>query len=331
MLAIAFDFRSPFRQETARIERLDELLEFVVAYFVELVDARLRRGLYRDYVELEENLGIVRGRIVIGADIQRNAILRHRTYCRYSEFTRDIPENQIIRQVVHHLNGWVRGSELRLKLRQIDAVLAEVTPTNLPAAALDRMRYHRLNDDYYPIHQLCRLFLEGASVSEDEGPIDFKTFLIDMNRLFELFVTQILCDLAPRRVTIEGQARAWLDADQQIGIRPDILMRVNGSSAVVADCKYKRLPESEPVEQDLYQVLSYCVTIPAQFGILIYPKTEASPYPPVAIRNTAIQIQPVPINLDAAPEDFDGECERFADQVFSLTLAASRDPSLATG
>ena len=33
------------------------------------------------------------------------------------------------------------------------------------------------------IHQLCRLFLEGASLTEELGVFDFRAFLVDMNKL----------------------------------------------------------------------------------------------------------------------------------------------------
>ncbi len=107
MLAVAFDLDPDFLAETTTYQRIDEVFEFVIAYFAELVDRRINRGLYRSYVEREENLLAVRGRIAIGEDVRRNHILRHRTYCRFTELTWDIPENQIVRQVAHMTAGWV--------------------------------------------------------------------------------------------------------------------------------------------------------------------------------------------------------------------------------
>ena len=58
MLAVAFDLGSPFRDEITGLERLDELLEFIVAHFADLVEERIHRGLYRAYVEVGKNLGL---------------------------------------------------------------------------------------------------------------------------------------------------------------------------------------------------------------------------------------------------------------------------------
>jgi 5-methylcytosine-specific restriction endonuclease McrBC regulatory subunit McrC len=72
MLAVAFDLPSPFMEQTAKFERLDEILEFVVSYFVELVEKRIDEGLYRSYVEQEDNLATIRGRIEFAEDLRRN-------------------------------------------------------------------------------------------------------------------------------------------------------------------------------------------------------------------------------------------------------------------
>ena len=148
MLAVAFNLPSPFLPEWSEFDELDEMLEFVVAHYADLLESRIAHGLYRTYAEREENLSAVRGRIAVADDVRHNFVLRHRTYCRFAEFTWDVPENQILRQVAHLVAGWVRKPELRMQLRRIDRLMGEVAPTNLPASALDRFTYHRLNDDY---------------------------------------------------------------------------------------------------------------------------------------------------------------------------------------
>src|SRR5215211_1297896 len=225
MLAVVYDLPSPFLPEWSEFDELDEMLEFVVAHYADLLEGRIAHGLYRTYTEREENLSAVRGRIAVTDDVRHNFVLRHRTYCRFAEFTWDVPENQILRQVAHVVAGWVRKPELRMHLRRIDRLMGEVAPTNLPASALDGFTYHRLNDDYQPMHRLCRLFLEGASLSEAEGAISFRTFLLDMNRLFEAFVTQVLRDRTPSGVSVAAQVPTHLDEQRKVHMRPDLVIR----------------------------------------------------------------------------------------------------------
>ncbi|MDQ3167964.1 MAG: McrC family protein [Chloroflexota bacterium] len=319
MLAIASGIESPFRDEAIRVDRLDELLEFVVDHFTGLVERRIDRGLYRAYVEREDNLSSVRGRIGIAEDVRRNHILRHRTWCRFDEFTWDIPENQVVRQVVHLLGGWVRRPDLRLRLRRIDGTLAEVSPTTMPASAIDRFTYHRLNDDYRPIHRLCRLFLAGSSLSEHEGPIDFRAFLIDMNRLFEAFVTEVLRARAPVRTRLRSQSQLFLGHEKKVEMRPDLAVDRDGTTVLVADCKYKRLDASEFRHHDVYQLFAYCVAADVDRGLLIYPAHTDPIHHEVRIRHVPIAIRHTSIDLGGSLESLGRACDGLATDVFDWT------------
>src|SRR5262249_55038517 len=148
LLAAAVDLPDPFLDAPAEVDQVAEVLEFVVARFAALLEQRLDRGLYGAYVETEDNLAAVRGRIAVVEDLRRNHVLRQRTYCRFSEYAWDIPENQMLRQVVRRLAGWGLSAETGRRLRRLDDLLAEVTPGQFVAADLDRFAYHRLNDDY---------------------------------------------------------------------------------------------------------------------------------------------------------------------------------------
>ncbi len=316
MLAVASGLESPFRNEEVGVDRLDEVLEFVVAHFADLVERRIDLGLYRAYVEQEANLVAVRGRIGVAEDVRRNHILRHRTWCRYAEFTWDVPENQVVRQVVHLLGGWVRRPALRLRLRRIDATLAEVTPTNMAASAIGHFAYHRLNDDYRPIHRLCRLFLEGASLSEDEGPFDFRAFLVDMNKLFEAFVTQVLRERAPSRMVVRSQSQLFLGQDRRVEMRPDLLVDADRRTALVADCKYKRLAPDEFRHHDVYQLLAYCTASDVTRGLLIYPSHEVPVRDEVRVRNPPITIRQTTIDLGGSGELLRQACDDLGGEVF---------------
>jgi 5-methylcytosine-specific restriction enzyme subunit McrC len=244
--------------------------------------------------------------------------MRHRTACRFAEFTWDVPENQIVRQVIHALGAWDFRPQLRLRLRRLDGQLAEVSPTAHSPGVLDRMTYHRLNDDYVAIHQFCRLFMEGASLSEDEGIIDFRTFLIDMNRLFESFVTQMLRERAPAGTMVDGQVPVYLGHDKAVPMRIDLLVRDRGRIALVADCKYKRLSAAEALGHDVYQVLAYCTATTVAQGALIYPAHAASIEDEIAVRNSNVRIRRLTIDLSRQGAEFAAECDTFARKVLSV-------------
>jgi 5-methylcytosine-specific restriction enzyme subunit McrC len=324
MLAVAIDYPKPFREGLAEFERLERLLEFVAEFFADLVEDRIRKGLYRSYVEREENLPFVRGRIDHYRDVRENYILRHRTFCRHAELTWDILENQLIRQAAYMLTGWEFRPQLRTRLSSIDATLHEVTPTAYPASVVNRLQYHRLNEDYRELHRLCRLFLEDASLSEELGTFGFRTFLLDMNLIFEMFVTRVLEVRAPLGVDLQAQEGMHLDYGRRVGIRPDFLVQAAGRVLAAADCKYKRISSDEYKNHDVYQVLAYCLAAGTDRGLLIYPRHTVDIDDSIQVLNTAVEIRRLSIDLGKCWDELELECDAIAQKVFGWAAAETK-------
>lgn len=308
MMAVALEL--PFRDEQAEFSRIDDVLEFIATHFADLVQAMIDTGLYRSYVEQEENLPAVRGRIEIAEDIRRNYVSRHWTYCRYADLTWDVPENQVIRQAVHMLAGWGFRQRARLQLSHLDAMLSEVALKPLPVDILDRFTYHRMNYDYEVLHRFCRLFLEGASLHEDIGVFQFRTFLVDMNALFERYVTRILEEWCRPPLSVQSQVQIYMDHDRKVTMRPDLILLHEDARVLIADCKYKGLKNEPTGNDDLYQLLAYCSTTGVRKGMLIYPRHSADGGE-VHVRNLHCVIRQETIDLGRTGDDWERANEEF--------------------
>ncbi len=327
MLAYAYGLPPDTFEEVAQFGELDSLLEFVAAYWCGLVEERLEHGLYRAYVEQEDNLSFLRGRIAFTEDVRRNVIMRQRTYCRYSELVWDVPENQVLRFVAHALVGWNFGAETRGRLDNIDHRMDEVSRPRFVARDLERFQYHRLNLDYEPMHQLCRLFLDEMSLSEDKGETSLNGFMLDMNKLFERFVTEGLRRESNSGWFISDQEDSYLGSRRRpqdstyrpaIHIRPDIVLRNGIDPRAVLDCKFKRTSSSSFKHHDFYQVLSYCTSLATDHGALIYPRSELEldEVDETLIRASPITIRRFAINLAVDASALPAELSRLAADVF---------------
>lgn len=62
-----------------------------------LVSKRVRCGLYQSYVEHEDILVFFKGRLFAGQHIRHNLARPDHAYCRYTQQTCDIDDNQIIK------------------------------------------------------------------------------------------------------------------------------------------------------------------------------------------------------------------------------------------
>jgi len=107
------------------------------------------------------------------------------------------------------------------------------------------------------------------------GKVAFWSFLVDMNRLFQKFVTFCLQDL--REFNVKPEPVYKWDVKPYTTIKPDIVIRKGREVRLVLDAKYKHisLDKEEVYGTDVRQVWDYCVTLGLQKGILVYPKSSS--------------------------------------------------------
>lgn len=278
MLAYVYtdDHRQLFFNEQVNFASDCLLFEPLVELFNSLVSSRARRGLVQDYVRREENLASFKGALNVGAHVQQNLGRDNRIHCRFFEQTVDIPDNRFIKATIFHLvrfGGWTTPTTQSLlrNMHQFDAVQLEHAPQRLN----ENRHYHRLNDDYRPIHELCRMFLSCMTISEDIGSFAFRGFLLDMNLLFEEFVQKAFekrLNRGAMRVDIQRPHNLSVNRAAPL-MRPDVVVRDGDAVVVVADAKYKR-DEGGPRNPDIYQVITYGTVLQCDRVFLVYPSTE---------------------------------------------------------
>lgn len=295
MLAYVFsaDHRSLLRDEQVSFASDRLLFEPLVELFNSLVGARARRGLVQDYIRREENLGSFKGTLNVRAHLQQNIGRDNRVHCRFFEQTVDVPDNRLVKTAIFHLvrfGGWTKATAQSLlrNLHQFDAVTLERIPERLNGNG----HYHRLNDDYRPIHELCRMFLSCMSISEDVGAFAFRGFLLDMNLLFEQFVQK-----AFERTLQRGAMRVEIQRPRKLSlnpvapdIKPDVVVRERESVVIIADAKYKR-DEGGPRNPDIYQVITYGTVLRCDCVFLVYPATELDSEHDLPIINSPVVVK----------------------------------------
>lgn len=325
MLCVVGGLPTEQRPEVQPFDSLDALFEYVADYFAGLVAARIDAGLHRAYVETAENLTVVRGRIDFQEDIRRNHVLRHKVFCKYAELTWDIPDNQVIRQVCGLLAGSPFSADLRRRFRLLDRELGELTLTRFRAEDVRGFNYDRFNEAYRQLHYLCALFLEGRSLSEDIGDVESRTFLIDMNQLFESFVTEVLTSRLGGGLTVRAQSSTPLDVSRSVTVRPDLVLISGSSAALVADCKYKQLDSQVSSQADIYQLLAYCHALRCDNACLIYPRSGQ-----MGELNWEIQVvhdgprlSAIALDLSVPASQLNAECDKLAARVSSLIPASA--------
>jgi 5-methylcytosine-specific restriction endonuclease McrBC regulatory subunit McrC len=176
-----------------------------------------------------------------------------------------------------------------------------------------------MNDDYQLLHDFCRLFLENRTITERVGDWQFRGFLLDMNLLFEAFVTRAFLTAARRTPFIACPQREDLLSEppsMPIRIKPDVTVYDGTRAAAIVDAKYKRL-NGVPGNPDFYQMLAYGTALQCARAYLFYPGTEWESDAIVEVRHSPIKIHVRPVDIGHP------RCASLAEQAASMALHES--------
>jgi len=314
MLTYAYDYDllKPFPEE-ADLE-VSDLLEIVVRLFVRRVEDLVRRGIYRSYITYDDNHTFLRGRLLMAEHLRRNAVQVQRFYQRIHEYTADVLENRILRFTLEQLLQLdYRRPELRQHLRRALSAFGEVSFTPIRPEMCDQVIYTRLNSAYRRPISLARLLLQHLSLEERPGEVPFVTFLVNMNRVFERFVTEFLKEHLNIQDQEEIRLNSEEDKEEEVG-KPDIILLRNGQRCLVLDTKYKKF-DNNPDEADRNQMFMYCHALNLPQGILIYPHDGPISYER-HFQHVTIRAWALP--LSGSLDEFREHCQKFADDLRAL-------------
>ena len=276
------------------------------------------RGLLHGYRVEEEALHTVRGRIRFTEQIRRRFGSALPIEVRYDEFTADILANRLVKAAARRLGRMpLRSHAARRDLGLVAGMLEQVAPVEFSPNAVPELRFDRLNEHYRGVVGLSRLILRHSAFESGRGNVRASGFLLDMNVLFQEFVTVGLRErlgVSDRTLRsdrgIRGITRITLDEAGTVGLKPDLFWWDDGVCTFVGDAKYKNLTGASVSNPDLYQLLAYATALDLPGGLLIYAEGEAD--------TASYQVQCAGKRLDVATLNLSGALSEVLDRVDGL-------------
>lgn len=254
-----------------------EALNFLAGRLAHLLAERVAAGLHRAYAERAEQGPFLQGRLDVAAQLRDPNGRRDQLHCRYEEFTADVPCNQLPRATAELvLRSPLVADGVRSALRRSLQDLAGVTSVPLGPESFEAAGPDRLTEAYRPLLELCRLLADGLAPQEAAGAVACPAFLLDMERVFERYVTAgvVAAFAADPRAAVAVQPLLRMSppvaGQPDVPMRPDAVIERPGGRPLVVDAKWKRLGRSL-VTADVYQVLAYATALGARRAVLVYP------------------------------------------------------------
>lgn len=266
------------------------LLEIFIAAFMDVVTELVRGGLLRQYREHEEDLQVVRGRIVTGRQFGALFNRPDLVAVRFDEHTADNPWNRPVKAALRVCRSWIVSGDLHRRWIELISAFEDVADVAPARIQLDRIVYDRQGTRYRTAMDWVRWILNLLSPSMRAGDARAPSFLFDMNRVFELATANVLQHRlgaaqpglgVHAHVTGQHLARLARAPHRNVyELQPDLVVRQGRSVRLIADTKWKRIESTasgylKPARDDVYQMHAYAAGFSVDRLALIYPAHSA--------------------------------------------------------
>jgi len=170
MLSYAFTTLNQSNYEDIAKEEFVNIHNLYAAILVKGIGQQLKQGLYREYLNLKEDMSIMRGKIDMPGTIKTKLARKQLLTCEYDELSENNLLNQILKTTVVLLlrHGEVnlgRKSDLKKEMLFFSNV-DTIEPNTIKWSAI---RFQRNNQTYQMLISLCQLIIEGMLLTTELG------------------------------------------------------------------------------------------------------------------------------------------------------------------
>lgn len=271
--------KSPFKNfNTANLKASKmPLLEIFISMFLEELAKLVQKGIKSDYVQKEENLKFLKGKLKISEQIKHNTIHKERFFVQYEEFSSDRVENILIKTTLEYLYKKSKSNKNQQRIREFLFVFDEIKVSHNIKTDFEKIKLNRQMKDYEQVLLWCKTFLFENSFSPYKGNDIAFALLFDMNLLFESYVYDYL-RREGKFENIKNQDKehhlAYENQNGKFALKPDIVI---DEGKIIIDTKWKILSlekSNQGISQsDMYQLYAYGTKYEnCEKLYLIYPK-----------------------------------------------------------
>ncbi|KFC18312.1 McrC family protein [Epilithonimonas lactis] len=259
-----------------------DFFEVLIYLFSKYTKEILNSSVYQKYVEIENEINNVKGRINFNSYIKENLAKarHHKICCIYDSFEIDNDFNQCIKYVCKILLSATSDYKNKRSLNDILFLLDDVSDVTISADQCKRIKFNPLFSHFETVRDYCSLFLENSISFNYKNELKLFAFLLPMEYVFEDFIYGFI-DREIEAVNPKGQVSGvYLDEDKTFSLKPDLILDL-GFKKVIADTKYKLVysndldPKCGVSQSDLYQMVSYAIRFSINEVKLFYPTNMA--------------------------------------------------------
>jgi 5-methylcytosine-specific restriction enzyme subunit McrC len=335
MLSYAYRNLQQSNYEEIKTESFENVQDLFAAILAKGMMAQLKQGLSRKYIEKQDVLSTLRGKI----DIRESMLLKARDDLRLSCHFDELSENHYMNQILKttalcliRSDGVKRENKDRLKKPY--RFLTDVDTLEPSAINWRGLYYNRNNASYRMLMNICYLVLHVLLLTTENGKHRLATFLDDqqMSLLYEKFILEYYkahyAAYNPTSKQIDWDTEGATDFLPKM--QSDTMLSDSASKKkLIIDAKYytrimQSHHESEKIRSShLYQIFSYVKNedkgqTGLVGGILLYAKTseDSSINQDYELSGNRISVRTLDLNMSFA--HIRKQLDRLIEECFGL-------------
>ena len=322
MLSYAFTALNPSVFEDVEKEEFEDIHNLFAAILAKGISHQLKQGLYREYMNKNEDLSVIRGKIDMSGTIKMRIARQHLITCDYDELSENNFLNQILKTTVMILLRHAEVStEYKDMLKKEMLFFSNVDVIEPASIRWTAIRFRRNNQTYRMLIGICQLILEGMLLTTEEGEYKLASFLDEqrMCRLSEKFILEYYIKHFSR-LNANASQISW-KLDDGVGTMLPIMqtdITLSDDEVLIIDTKYysRTTQENNEVQKihsgNVYQIFTYVKNktsgfddkTPTVSGMLLYARTDAiiQPNNIYQMSGNKVSVKTLNLNLEfAAP------------------------------
>ena len=177
MLSYAFQTLNQGNYDDLAVESFDEMYDLLAAILAKGIGIQLKQGLYREYINRQEELPVMRGKINMTGTIKNRLSHELLLTCDFDELSENNLLNQILKTTVMLLlkNAKVKA-EYKDDLKKKMLFFSNVDMLELTSIRWSAIRFQRNNQTYRMLVSICQLIIEGMLITTDSGGYRLASF-----------------------------------------------------------------------------------------------------------------------------------------------------------
>jgi len=291
---LCYAYRNVHMDEMNKInyEAFDNHLDLLTEILLTGVTRQLKMGIQKDYINKEDSLTTLKGKIEITATIHRNAHINKQVVCNYDDYSINTYMNQILKAtLLFILKAENISLEHKKNIRKRLIYFKGVEDIHVKKIKWSALKYHRHNVNYRFLLNICYFIIQQMILRDENGQLKVMNFVDDqaMSRLYEKFVLEYYKKHHPE-FKVSSSYISWNVDDTFIDFLPvmhsDIMIEYENNILIIDTKYYSHMMQNNRYNDkktlhsnNLYQIFTYVKNKDNDdekkvSGMLLYAKTD---------------------------------------------------------